>query len=638
MSTVEEAEARTAGRKEWLAFAVLAIPLLLVSMDVSILYFAVPEISRDLHASPTQQLWIFDIYGFVLAGLLVTMGAVADRIGARRLLLAGALAFSATSVFAAYAGSAGQLIAARAVLGIAGATLMPSTLSMIRSLFPDETQRGRAVGAWTGVMTAGVGLGPVLSGFLLDHFWWGSVFLVNLPAMALLMVVGPLLLPRVEARPGRRFDVTSSVLSLGAVLPTIYGIKEWAVHGTDVRWLGCIALGVSLGVMFARRQLRHPEPMVAPALLRNPLFRAVLAGNVVSTFALVGNAVFMTSYLQLVLGYDPLAAALWSLVPTVGVGLTAPFASTLGLRFGRAATAAGGLGLGAVGFVVLTGIGAHSLVSTLIGAGVLAAGLVLTMTICAELVLAALSPEEAGAGAAVSEAASELGGALGIALLGSIGAAAYQVRAADTLPGAVAGGPASDSLAGAAGVAARLPDATAAAVLDAARAAYVHGIHVAAAVGATVLLVAALATARARLSEAERAESGARDRGGPVDHGPEPEEHDDQHAHRGDEHGGAGQVCVPGRAAASGVQRRHGVNRHEDSYRGDGEGAQELAASAGRIAVAQDQHEGEPDPVEVSHDEEHGQAEGGDRAGLRSDGDHDRTVTFRSTRVGQIRS
>ena len=485
-----------AGRREWTALVVLALPLLLVSMDVSILYFAVPQISRDLHASPTQQLWIFDIYGFVLAGLLVTMGALADRIGARRLLLIGAVAFSATSLFAAYAGSAGQLIAARAVLGVAGATLMPSTLSMIRSLFHDERQRGQAIGAWTGVMTAGVGLGPVLSGFLLDHFWWGSVFLVNLPAMALLMVAGPLLLPRGEVQKGRRFDLVSSLLSLGAVLPTIYGIKEWAVHGTEARWVVWVGVGLALGIAFARRQLRHPDPMIAPELIRNRVFRAAVVGNVICAFALVGNAVFMTSYLQLVLGYDPLVAALWSLVPTVGVGVTAPFAAGLGQRFGRPAVAAAGLGLGAAGFVVLTRIGSDSLAPTLVGAGILAAGLVLTMTICAELVLAALRPEEAGAGAAVSEAASELGGALGIALLGSIGAAAYQSRAADVLPATVASGPAGESLAGAAGVAARMPDAVAGAVLDAARAAYVHGIHVAAVVGCLVLVLAALATER----------------------------------------------------------------------------------------------------------------------------------------------
>lgn len=172
--TMTELAPPRAGRREWVAFTVLALPLLLVSMDVSVLYFAAPEISRDLHASSTQQLWIFDVYGFVLAGMLITMGAVADRIGPRRLLLVGAACFSATSLLAAYAGSAAHLIVARGILGVAGATLMPSTLSMLRSLFPDERQRGQAIGAWTGIMTGGIALGPVLSGVLLQHFWWGQ--------------------------------------------------------------------------------------------------------------------------------------------------------------------------------------------------------------------------------------------------------------------------------------------------------------------------------------------------------------------------------------------------------------------------------------------------------------------------------
>jgi DHA2 family multidrug resistance protein-like MFS transporter len=491
---VAPALAQRAGRKEWSAFVVLALPLLLVSMDVSILYFAVPQISRDLDASPIQQLWIFDIYGFVLAGLLITMGAVADRFGARRLLLIGAVAFSVTSLFAAYADSAGQLIVARAVLGVAGATLMPSTMSMIRSLFHDERQRGQAIGAWTGVMTAGVGLGPVVSGVLLEHFWWGSVFLVNIPAMALLLVAGPLLLPRGQVRRGTGFDLVGATMSLGAVLPTIYGIKEWATNGFDFRWIACILVGGALGVLFARRLAWHPNPMIAPSLLRNVSFRTAIVGNLVCAFALIGNAVFMTGYLQLVLGYSPLVAALWSLAPTLAVGFSAPFASGLGRRFGASRVGAVGLVIGAAGFLMLTTVGTDSLALALIGGGVLAAGLVVTMTLCSELVLAALRPDEAGAGAAVSEAATELGGALGIALLGSIGAAAYHAQAVQDLPASVANGPAAESVPGALEVAARIGDGGT--LLEVAHASYVHGLHVAAIVGAVVLVLAAVAAWR----------------------------------------------------------------------------------------------------------------------------------------------
>ncbi|HEY0617769.1 MAG TPA: MFS transporter, partial [Kribbella sp.] len=225
MSTPELA-GQKAGRKEWIALGVLALPLLLVSMDVSVLYFAVPFISEDLGVSATEQLWIFDIYGFVLAGLLITMGSLGDRIGRRRLLIVGAVAFGVASVAAAYAQNPEQLIAARAVLGIGGATLMPSTLALIRNMFHDAGQRSKAIAFWSAVMLGGISLGPVLGGFLLEHFWWGSVFLINTPAMVLLLVLAPVLLPEFKTAAKGRFDLISSVLSLAAVLPVIWGIKE----------------------------------------------------------------------------------------------------------------------------------------------------------------------------------------------------------------------------------------------------------------------------------------------------------------------------------------------------------------------------------------------------------------------------
>jgi MFS transporter, DHA2 family, multidrug resistance protein len=490
---MHETTGQRAGRREWVALAVLALPLLLVSMDVSILYFAVPEISRDLGASATQQLWIFDVYGFVLAGVLITMGAVADRIGPRRLLLIGASAFSLTSVGAAYAGSAEALIAARAVLGLAGATLMPSTLAMIRTLFRDDAQRTKAVAIWTAVMTAGVGLGPVVSGVLLQHFWWGSVFLVNVPAMVLLLATGPFLLPRGERRTDAPFDVVSALLSLAAVLPAVYGVKQWAVEGFEVRWPLCVGVGLLLGVLFVRRQLHHPDPMVDPGLLRNRRYRTAVAGNAIATFALVGNAVFMTGYLQLVLGYEPLVAALWSLLPTLGVGASAPVAGSLARRYGAVAVSASGLTIAACGFAVLTQAGTSSLALVLVGAALLACGLVSVMTVASDAVLGSLDPSRAGAGAAVSEASSELGGALGIAVLGSAGAAAFHAYASAHLPEPIAAGPAGHSLPGALAHASTLPQGVADRVVATAQAAYVHGLHVAAAVGMVTLVTGAIA-------------------------------------------------------------------------------------------------------------------------------------------------
>jgi len=482
----------SSGRRAWIALAVLALPLLLVSMDVSILYFAAPRIVEDLHASATQQLWIFDVYGFVLAGLLITMGAVADRIGARRLLLIGAFAFSATSVAAALSRSAGELIAARALLGIAGATLMPSTLAMVRTMFTDEAERAKAVAAWTGVLTAGVSLGPVLGGVLLQHFAWGSVFLVNVPAMVMLLALGPVLLPRTEGRRGVPFDLFGSVLSLLAVLPAVFGVKQWAAEGFDLRWIACVLVGIAFGVLFVRRLNTHPHPLVPRRLVRNRAYVGAVLANGTGTFALVGNAVLVTAYLQLVLDMGPLEAALWSVAPAVGVGAAAPVAGVLGPRIGRWAVMAGGFLLAAVGFAILATVGVDDLLRVLIGAGVLAAGLVVVMTAAGELVLASVEPHEAGAGAAVSEAATELGGALGIATLGTISAAIYR---SDMGHG---------SLAQAIATANHLPDPAADALRAGARAASVHGLHVAALVGCLVLVAAGVAALRARSLAAGR--------------------------------------------------------------------------------------------------------------------------------------
>ena len=276
-----------AGRKEWTGLAVLLLPLLLVTMDVSVLYFAVPFIGRDLAPTSTQQLWIFDSYGFVLAGLLITMGSLGDRIGRRRLLLIGAASFSLASLGAAYAHSVGQLIAARAVLGVAGATLMPSTLALIRNMFHDEKQRRTAIAIWTGGTMSGVALGPVLSGFLLDHFWWGSVFLINVPFMVLLLALAPVLVPEFRAPQAGRFDLLGSALSLGAALPAIYGVKEIAANGVDATRVACIAGGAAVGGLFLLRQLHTDHPMIDLKLFRSRGFTGSVLMNLVAMFAVV---------------------------------------------------------------------------------------------------------------------------------------------------------------------------------------------------------------------------------------------------------------------------------------------------------------------------------------------------------------
>ena len=482
-----------AGRREWIGFAVLALPLLLVSMDVSVLYFAVPFISQDLAPSATQQLWIFDIYGFVLSGLLLTFGSLGDRIGRRKLLLIGAVGFSLASLVAAYAQSAEMLIAARAVLGIAGATLMPSTLGLVRNMFHDAGQRAKAIAIWTAVMTGGVALGPVLSGLLLEHFWWGSVFLINLPAMVLLLVLGPILLSEHRVADPGRFDLVSSALSLATVLPVIYGIKEWAADGFAGKYLGGIVFGVLVGMIFLVRQRRIAHPMLDLALFRGRQFGGSVAVNTIAMFALVGNAVFMTQFLQSVLGMTPFTAALWSLAPSVLVGGAAPLAPALGQRFDRAYVMAGGFLAAAVGFGLITRVTPHSpLILLLVGAGLLAAGLVVVMTLVTEIAMGAMDPARAGSASAVLETGSEFGGALGIAILGSVGAAVYSshVVVPDGITAASAA-QARETLADAAIVASAHTGPVGDQLLTNARDAFASGMHGAATVGAIVMVLAA---------------------------------------------------------------------------------------------------------------------------------------------------
>ena len=489
-----------AGGREWTGLAVLLLPLLLVSMDVSVLYFAVPFISRDLEPSSSQQLWIFDIYGFVLAGLLITMGSLGDRIGRRRLLLIGAFCFSLASVGAAYSHSAGELIAARAVQGVAGATLMPSTLALIRNMFHDEKQRRTAIAIWTSATMSGIALGPVLSGFLLDHFWWGSVFLINVPFMILLLALGPALVPEFRAPQVGRFDFIGSALSLAAVLPVIYGMQEISANGAQPANIAAIVAGVAVGAVFLRRQARSRAPMIDLALFRRRGFTGAVALNLVSMFAIVGFAIFATQYLQSVRGLSPFTAALWSIVPMAGTMTAVPLSQLLVQRVDRGYIAAGGLLLAAGGFGLLTHAQAGSgLWFVLLGASIYAGGVVTAVAVGNELVMGAVPPDRAGAAAAIVETSSEFGGALGMAVLGSIGVAVYRSELAHTAPAAL---PAAaieasrNTLGGALSVAEHVPAQLGTQLVSAARVAFTHGLDAAALGAAIAMIVAAVLSAR----------------------------------------------------------------------------------------------------------------------------------------------
>ncbi len=496
MTTSPAWTARSTSRRQALALACLCLPVLVASMDVSVLFFAVPFIARDLAPTATQQLWIFDVYGFVLAGLLLPMGALGDRIGRRRLLLVGVALFAAASVIAAYATSATMLIVARALLGVGGATLMPSTLGLIRTIFEDEKARAKAIAVWSSVMAAGVGVGPVLSGLLLERYWWGSVFLVNLPVMALLLVAGPILLPESQGRRDGRFDLLSAVLALVAVVLLIYGVKSLASDGWSLPVLGYAVAGVASGSAFLARQRRSAEPFVDPALFGERAFVGALGINTLAMFGITGNAILLTQYLQSVLGVSPLAGALWSLAPSLLVGAAVPAAAAASVRVGRPPVMAGGFLVAALGFLTMTATRADSGVWVCLApATLIAIGLVSVSTMVTDFVVGVVPAERASAVSGLVETTSELGGALGIALLGSVLNAWYRPHIAAALPASLPAETAHEAgqtVTGAVLSAGQLPGAVGEQLLSAARTAYTSGMHTADLVAAAILLCGAL--------------------------------------------------------------------------------------------------------------------------------------------------
>src|SRR6185312_4330492 len=299
-----------ASRRDWIGLAVIAIPCLIYSMDLTVLYLAVPQIVADLKPSAAGLLWIVDIYGFMVAGALVTMGALGDRVGRRKVLLIGATAFGFTSVLAAYSTSTEMLIGARALQGLAAATLAPSTLSLIRNMFLEPQERAFAIGIWVASFSAGAVIGPVFGGIILAHFWWGAVFLINVPVMLMLLILGPVLLPEFRDPEAGHMDPLSAAQSVVAVLGVIYGIKRLAEDGRALLPIVSILVGLAVGVIFFRRERRLADPLIDLRLFSAPAFSAALATNVLGLFMVLGSFLFITQYLQLVLGMGPLEAGL----------------------------------------------------------------------------------------------------------------------------------------------------------------------------------------------------------------------------------------------------------------------------------------------------------------------------------------
>jgi DHA2 family multidrug resistance protein-like MFS transporter len=496
---VTDAQApRRAGRREWLGLGVLALACLLYVMDLTVLHLAVPAISEHLRPTSVELLWIIDVYGFMVAGFLITMGTLGDRIGRRRLLLVGAAAFGAVSILAAFSTSPTMLIASRALLGIAGATIAPSTLSLIFAMFEDPKQRATAIGVWVSAFSAGSAVGPVLGGILLEHFWWGSVFLLAVPVMALLLLLGPRVLPEYRAPDAGRLDLIGSAMSLVAVLSLILGLKLIAQDGPSLISVTALVVGIVVGTTWVRRQLTARDPMFDLRLFRIPTFSASLVVNLLTVFVVVGYFLFVAQYLQLVLGLSPLAAGLWSLPEAIGFIVGSNLGPRITRRVKPAHLIAGGFAVAAVGLVILSQVTTSTssgLAIVVVASVVIALGIAPIFGLTTDLIVSTAPPERAGAASGMSETFFELGGALGLALLGTIGIVIYRSRLPEALPAgipAAAAAAARDTLGGARDVAAQLPPAQGAALLDAAREAFVAGMQVAAVVSVAVAIAVAL--------------------------------------------------------------------------------------------------------------------------------------------------
>jgi DHA2 family multidrug resistance protein-like MFS transporter len=489
-STLRPAGATEAEKRpgRWLALSVLVLAVLLVAVDATVLGLATPYISEDLQPSGNQLLWIGDVYSFVIAGLLVSAGSLGDRIGRKRLLLVGAAAFGAISVLNAYATSPETMIVARALLGVAGATLMPATLALIRNLFHDPRERSLAIGIWGATASAGTAVGPVVGGFLLEHFWWGSVFLINLPVMAVLVLVGIKLLPESRHPSPGPWDMLSVGLSLVGMIGVVYAVKETASHGLGGNVLAAGVFGLAGLFFFVRRQLTLPHPLLDMRLFRNRGFSGAVLADLLTILGLSGLVFFLSQFLQLVQGRGPLEAGLAELPAAVGAVAAGLVAGAAARRFSVRSVVAGGLGAIGVALALLTLVD-RTTGYPLIGAALLIVGVGagLSFTVTADVILSSVPKEQAGAASAVSETAYELGAALGIAVLGSIVTGVYR---GFTAP---AGTPAEahESLGGAVEAAASMPPHTAQHMLTAAQEAFVDGLTLAAGAGATVLLATA---------------------------------------------------------------------------------------------------------------------------------------------------
>ncbi|SDQ62092.1 MFS transporter [Thermostaphylospora chromogena] len=429
-----------AGAREWGGLGLLALPTLLLGMDVTVLYLVLPSLAADVRPSATQTLWIMDAYGFLIAGFLITMGNLGDRIGRRRLLMIGAAGFALASVLAAFSSSAWMLIAARALLGVAGATLMPSTLALISNMFVDLRQRALAIGVWATMFALGMAAGPVIGGMLLARFWWGAAFLIAVPVVAVLLVAAPFMLPEYRAPREGGFDLPSVVLSLAAILPIIFAIKHAAADGFDATVLGAAAVGAGCSVLFVRRQRALPAPLLDVTLFTSRAFTAALCILLIGLVGVGGVMFLITQYLQLVEGLSATVAGLWMGPPALAMLAAAIGAPLIARRVRPATVMTTTLVISLIGYGLLATTGPGRPSSVVVAFAFVYLGLGAIAALGTDIVVGAAPPTKAGSAAAMSETVQELGIAVGVAVLGSLTTALYRSRVAvpTTLPPEIA--------------------------------------------------------------------------------------------------------------------------------------------------------------------------------------------------------
>ena len=496
-----------AGASRWTVLVVLCLSLLLVAVDATVLHVAVPAVTEDLRPGAIELLWIVDAYPLVAASLLILFGTLGDRVGRRRVLLLGYALFGLASAVATVAWSPEVLIAARVLLGVGGAMIMPATLSILRQVFPDRGERAMAIGVWSAVAAVGAAVGPLLGGFLLAHFWWGSVFLVNIPLMVVAVPVGRWLLPESTGDRDGPWDVVGAVIAATGLFGLVLGIKlagdASPAHPAAVLPLLC---GLLLLGLFVRRQCTRAHPLVDVRSFARPGFGTSVACIVIAMLALVGLQLVAAQYLQLVLGLTALETGL-RLLPLTCAAMVAGLAGSRLLAWlGPRAMVASGFLTTALAVSLLTGMGAHDRpVLLAVGLVLLGCGLEVTLFGAYESMLNEAPAGQAGSAAAVGETSYQLGAGIGIALLGSVMNAVYGPRV-EQVPGvpAQAARDASHSLSEAYEIAGRLGGPIGAALRDAARDAFVHGLHVVLVVSAVLLLAGAVAALRLpRTAEAD---------------------------------------------------------------------------------------------------------------------------------------